>query len=720
MRRRAIRRTGYGHSALVLSVLIIGSVAFAAPERSRGDAAAGPRDLARPEAPVVAVDGTTPATTLGEGDGAALPKAAVDERTVSYRALAHALAYAKTMNSHGLIVAHRGVIQLEYYESGLGPDRLLDSQSLDEPLAVLVTMAAVADGDLALDDPLSRFLPEWPRDARGAISVRDVLAMQNGLTVPAYEQGGESPGRRLPSTSRRREAVLAMQRESPPGGYHRPHHAATQLLQRVLEAATGERYADVLNERLWVPLEAGEARLRRDRPGAPRFCCLQARPRDWLRVGLMLSQHGQYTGETVLPFGEFMQLTRPPALSDGDAMPQRSRGSSDAALRGSGNRDPERALPRAAPFTTDDVIYLEGRGGQRVYAVPSRELVVVRQGEPRAEWDDAAFLNGLLEGTPEERAYSALLAPPEPDYRRDASWARRPDGGSRGEGPAAFYVHPSTYAGSERWNAPYHSPAIDPGVRAVVLGQASVLEACCELWAPRYRQGSFASLRDAPQAFELAFLDVRSAFEQFLSAIGNRPFVILGHSQGALHSQNLVIQVVDKDPALAERMIAAYILGIPVPEALYTTRLSRVTACERARGVGCIASWASYAPDYAGLERWRELARKRYADVIREAGSGGIQCTNPLNWTADGTPADASENLGAALVTEAGEGLIDPVPALVGARCERGALLVSPPPPPPFRELEMTAGSYHFLDVALFYRNLQRNLAARVAAWYGT
>jgi pimeloyl-ACP methyl ester carboxylesterase len=186
------------------------------------------------------------------------------------------------------------------------------------------------------------------------------------------------------------------------------------------------------------------------------------------------------------------------------------------------------------------------------------------------------------------------------------------------EGAAAFYLQPTTYSG-EMWNPPHSSPEVNPGVDDVVLGQATVLDACCEVWAPRYRQASFAALRAAPQAFDLAFLDVRAAFEHFLSAIGDRPFVILGHSQGALHTQNLIRTVVDKDPALADRLIAAYVVGIPVPEAFYETKLERVSACETPRQLGCIASWASFAEDFDGVARWREIARTRYADIIRQS-----------------------------------------------------------------------------------------------------
>jgi CubicO group peptidase (beta-lactamase class C family) len=189
-----------------------------------------------------------------------------------------------------------------------------------------------------------------------------------------------------------------LQAESAPGTHFRSHYAATQLLQLVIESATGEKYADYLRARLWSRLGAGIARVRLDRPhgNAQVFCCLQARPRDWLRVGLMLQHQGEYGGQAILPPAAFQQLVTPSSMAPNFAMQQIWRGSPYNRIRMMDSHNPARGLPMSAPFAADDVFYLEGRGGQRVYVVPSRELVVVRQGEVRMEWDDAGFLNGLI------------------------------------------------------------------------------------------------------------------------------------------------------------------------------------------------------------------------------------------------------------------------------------------------------------------------------------
>jgi hypothetical protein len=63
-----------------------------------------------------------------------------------------------------------------------------------------------------------------------------------------------------------------------------------------------------------------------------------------------------------------------------------------------------------APFTVPGIFYLDGRFKQRVYVVPSRDLVIVRVGENARGWEESALPNAVLKGMPSEAA--------EPDRSR--------------------------------------------------------------------------------------------------------------------------------------------------------------------------------------------------------------------------------------------------------------------------------------------------------------
>ena len=57
----------------------------------------------------------------------------------------------------------------------------------------------------------------------------------------------------------------------------------------------------------------------------------------------------------------------------------------------------DRPLPKPTAFASEGVVYIGGRGGQRVFVLPQQRAVVVRIGRIRNDFDDGAFLNPFIE-----------------------------------------------------------------------------------------------------------------------------------------------------------------------------------------------------------------------------------------------------------------------------------------------------------------------------------
>ena len=53
-------------------------------------------------------------------------------------------------------------------------------------------------------------------------------------------------------------------------------------------------------------------------------------------------------------------------------------------------------VPADAPFATDDMVYFDGLGGQRVYISTKQDLVIVRTGDTRLDWDDSLLPNMII------------------------------------------------------------------------------------------------------------------------------------------------------------------------------------------------------------------------------------------------------------------------------------------------------------------------------------
>lgn len=279
-----------------------------------------------------------------------------------------------------------------------------------------------------------------------------------------------------------------------------------------------------------------------------------------------------------------------------------------------------------------------------------------------------------------------------------------------------FFVHPTSYLDRSHWNGPLNDPRGDEMARAMVRGIASAFNASGEIWAPRYRQATMgAFLADRPErepALDLAYGDVREAFHAFLKAVpADRPIVLVGHSQGALHLKRLLRDEVAGKP-LARRIVAAYVIGWPVSLA-HDLPAMGLPACERPGQPGCVASWLTYAEPADTKQTLATYGRFPALDGQMPKGSPFL-CTNPLTWAIGGS-APASANSGT-LVPDATMTSARLVPGMVPARCgPEGFVLIGHGPD--MGQYVLPGNNYHVYDVPLFWASLRADVAARLAAW---
>jgi hypothetical protein len=281
---------------------------------------------------------------------------------------------------------------------------------------------------------------------------------------------------------------------------------------------------------------------------------------------------------------------------------------------------------------------------------------------------------------------------------------------------AVLFVHPTSYLAKDRWNAPLDDAASRDLAQTFVQGMASPFNASPDLWAPRYRQAAFgAFLTDDPQAgqaIDAAYADVLMAFDAFLAATpADRPIVLAGHSQGALHLKRLLRDRVAGTP-LAKRIAAAYVIGWPVsPE--HDVPSMGLPACTGPDQPGCVMSWLSFA-EPADNEMLLDAYRQRPGLDGQPVGKSAVLCTNPLTGGAPG-PADAKANLGT-LVADLEKRTGEIVPEMVPARCGPDGLLYIGDPPK-MGPYVLPGNNYHVYDIPLFWANLRVDVARRVGAW---
>lgn len=340
-----------------------------------------------------------PLETVPGDPRAPLPVAPAGESPFAPGVLEGAAEYAGSHASDSLIVLHRGRIVFERYWNGRGPDSLFGVHSMTKTLNAILVGHAIADGSIrSVDDPAYFYLPEWDDPAYRPVTIRHLLNMASGLK----ESYDFSPWSLRMQRTMGTEIVgpnLRTEVAGPPGVKFAHINPPAQLVGVIIERATGRRFADYLAEKFWKPIGAHDAQLFLDRPGgtAHTDCCMWTTIQDWARVGEALRTGGTFGGERVIPRGwvEQMIAASPAYMNYGmftwlgnTHEPLRRY---DPDMGGTfGNRHSE-------PFD-EGVFWLDGLHVQRVWVIPSRELVVVRTGNDHPDWDEARIPNLLIRG----------------------------------------------------------------------------------------------------------------------------------------------------------------------------------------------------------------------------------------------------------------------------------------------------------------------------------
>jgi DUF3089 family protein len=329
---------------------------------------------------------------------------------------------------------------------------------------------------------------------------------------------------------------------------------------------------------------------------------------------------------------------------------------------------------------------------------------------------------------------ASAQTPPAPDYSSTASWAALPSTQDAADvtppgysdqqataGVDVFYVHPTTYF-VPSGNAAFDAGGITLlGVNAALTNQASVFNGCCKIYAPRYRQASGGDITSATPAsyavVDLAYQDVRRAFLYYLANYNQgRPFIIAGHSQGSLHAERLILELITGTP-LQDQLVAAYLVGSsdqvdPESAGTFPGTFLGLPICNSPSQIGCSMNWDSvsqFGEDTASKTGGAGI----WAHGSYQQSTAVPLCVNPLTWQRDASTTAAS-NLGGEPFSLT-ESLSPPNPQLTGARCENGYVVIDPPILPlGYSDLSLTLlGIYHIFDYNLFYLNIRQNATVR-------
>jgi CubicO group peptidase (beta-lactamase class C family) len=312
-----------------------------------------------------------------------------------------ARAYSAEKSGDALLVWIDGELVLEDYPNdSYDPTEYHILTEATTLLAGLVALAAVDDGLLTLDEPVSETITEWKDDPeKSDVTVSELLHLTSGLeandhrSVPTYEEAIAAPLVHAPGDAFRYgptayQVFGAMMDRKTDGGY---------LKHRILlPLGIPGGYWLTVNEPTADELAGGRGFTPRMMDGA------QLTARQLGRIGHLLLQNGRWEGEVLIE--DLRPLTQPSDAQPAYGMGVWRNAPMDAVGTGIFEQLPESLmLPRTGDrFIYDgappDLFMAAGRYNQRLYIIPSKQTVIVRLGRANLTWSDAAFLARLLDG----------------------------------------------------------------------------------------------------------------------------------------------------------------------------------------------------------------------------------------------------------------------------------------------------------------------------------
>jgi CubicO group peptidase (beta-lactamase class C family) len=262
--------------------------------------------------------------------------------------LNEAIRYAKEKRSSNLLVIYKGRFVVEEYWRQTTATSQHDLNSIAKSMMALVVGVLQQDGTINIDDKVSKYLPAgWSLapEVEGNITIRHLLTMTSGLNEELKSVG-------------------------PPGETWRYSHAAFRVLFDVIKSAKGSSARDyfdsVLSKKIgmtnytWTGYD------------------LSSSGREIARFGLLMLNDGVWNGEKLISDDGYYK-----------AMLQTSQSLQEAYgylwwLNGTDtwyDDDTKTTVNGSiAASMPEDGFIAKGKHDQRIYIVPSLDLVVIRQG----------------------------------------------------------------------------------------------------------------------------------------------------------------------------------------------------------------------------------------------------------------------------------------------------------------------------------------------------
>jgi CubicO group peptidase (beta-lactamase class C family) len=284
-------------------------------------------------------------------------------------------------DAFAFMVLHKGIPVAEAYKPQFNKDTRFLSWSMAKSFVNGIIGVLVEEGTLDINEPTG--LKEWQNDDRRNITLNDLMRMQSGL------KWNEDYGNRSDVT-----VMLHCKKNMAEFAYNKPlkyrigtNYTYSGGTVNIISYLIRKHFNDDIAyyafpyERLFYKIGITDAVFETDPSGTyVGSSYLYATARDYARFALLYQQDGVFNGERLLPEG-WVKYTRDPAKA--------SNGEYGSLFWLYGKSE--------APSAPKDVYMCVGHDGQRIFILPSQELIVVVLGySPKGTMDFDGLIKDII------------------------------------------------------------------------------------------------------------------------------------------------------------------------------------------------------------------------------------------------------------------------------------------------------------------------------------
>jgi CubicO group peptidase (beta-lactamase class C family) len=287
--------------------------------------------------------------------------------------------------TRAVVVVYKGQIIAERYGKGFDKHTVNLGWSMSKSLTSAMIGILVKEGKLSVDAPAP--IPEWQGTDKEKITLKNILQQATGLDFTENYAFPSTVTNMLFSKGDMAGYVASLPLANVPGSEFYYSSGNTNLLQKIIRHTVGENgYAAFPYQSLFHRINAYSFLMEPDASGTYIGSSYSyGTARDFARFGLLYLNNGRWNGEQILP-EDWVQQTIQPVVTT-----EKNRYGFQFWLN---SYTEQGRKMKVFPDAPDDLFYPSGYGGQHVYIMPSKDLIVVRMG--LFEIDQNSFLREII------------------------------------------------------------------------------------------------------------------------------------------------------------------------------------------------------------------------------------------------------------------------------------------------------------------------------------